>query len=127
MWISDVMELVRALWRARITFFWPIWIASAVMGALGVALVVGHASTPIISKGSITPERRQVWTRNAVAAMISLCVFLGCYVSLIPIWEDFCYPDNSMSVSYTHLDVYKRQGGKSARSEAKSAVPGFRP
>jgi hypothetical protein len=66
-----------------------------------VALAVGHVATRITreeNKGAISLGLtwRQVGGPRAVAAMALLAVFLGAYVTMTLVWEDFAYYDNSI-------------------------------
>jgi len=99
-----LLRTVRAVWRARVTSFWPIWITIAVAAAVWVAWVVRQPATPTFNKAekaSVARLPRYVWSRSAVAALTLLSLFLACYIAETLIWEDFAYYDNSMFTVYT--------------------------
>ncbi|MGB6545205.1 MAG: hypothetical protein WBE97_06225 [Candidatus Acidiferrales bacterium] len=93
------MHIVLALWRARITWFWPIWATITVAAAICVARVVGCAASsehPKSEQSFVSRNRRIVWSRGAVTALTLLGAFLIFYVALTLKWEAFTYSDNSM-------------------------------
>src|SRR5271168_4773859 len=99
-----LLQLIKAVWRARITCFWPIWATTTVVAAVSVAWAVGNASTERAldaEKAQAIAGSRNGWTRGAVAAVASLSLFLASYIALILIWEDFTYGDNSVFTLYT--------------------------
>jgi hypothetical protein len=101
-----LVQIVKAVWRARVTFFWPIWIATTIGAAICVAWMVGRAKKPIFENAIKTPIdltriRRHVWSRGAAASLTLLGLFLACYVALILKWEDFAYSDNDMFTLFT--------------------------
>ena len=112
---------VKAVWRARVTWFLPIWAAITVMAAICAARMVGRAPTPAREKPEYTsigqaPPRRNVWSRRSIAALILLGLFLVSYVALILKWEDFAYSDNDMFTLFTlrghniDLPIWKGEG-----------------
>src|SRR5262249_39396480 len=93
--IHDILWDMRA-WASRPVGFWVIWITTTVSAAVAVAWAVRQASAPRRAKeGSINfTLARQVATRRAVAALISLAIFLVFYITMILLWEDFASGDN---------------------------------
>ena len=94
-----LLQMLKTLWRARVDHFWPIWITITVVAAIFVVRVVGRAASPMVletSRASVTRTTRHVWSRDAVAALALLGLFLVCDVALSLRWEDFTYSDNSM-------------------------------
>jgi hypothetical protein len=89
--------------RVALFLFWPIWITMTAAAAICVALVVGWTASPMAHKASSNFNRtgRQVGSRGAVAALISLAFFLAGYIAMILAWENFTYHDNSIFTLYT--------------------------
>jgi len=101
---SFLQQLAKAVWTARVTLFWPIWISIAVGAAICVVWVVGKAPAPRVQeteKASIVRTPRYLWSRGAVEALMLLGLLLVCYIVLTLAWEDFTYSDNSMFTLYT--------------------------
>jgi hypothetical protein len=96
---SFLLQLIKALWRARVTSFWPIWITTAIVAAVCVMWVVGHAATPMrreVLKSSTVRTPKYTWPRSAGTALLLFALFMVGYITLTLTWEDFAYPDNSM-------------------------------
>jgi hypothetical protein len=81
-------------------WFWLIWITITTAAVMWVALAVRPAAAPQNQKTTITinlmPAWRLIRTPAAVAALTLLVIFLGVYVAMTLVWEDFAYYDNSM-------------------------------
>lgn len=96
---------LKAVWHHRITGFWPIWLTITAAAAASVAWAVGRAATPIVETEGVSPDfretRRHVWSRGTVAALLALGIFLGCYIAMILVWEDFTYYDNDTFTLFT--------------------------
>jgi hypothetical protein len=101
---AQTLNAVRIMLPAH---FWVIWTAITSTAAICcLALVVLHAATsatPKENKGAVGLSliRRQVGAPGAFAAMVMLAAFLGAYVTMILVWEDFAYYDNSIFINYT--------------------------
>ncbi len=94
-------QIVQTVWRARVLYFWPIWITITVAAAIVVAWMVGRKSTQACEKAEGVPTdleqtRRRVWSSEAIVALISLGMVLVCYIVVNLRWEDFAYSDNDM-------------------------------
>lgn len=99
-------ETAKAVWRARVTEFWPIWMVMAAASSI-IAWsfsreqpVIGQGkSRPLLDSGP-TPQA-VMWTRRAGPALALLGAFLSCYICIILFWDDFTYYDNSMFTLHT--------------------------
>ena len=89
-----LQQIAKAVWRARVSQFWPIWITITVAAAICVAWVVRQAETPMVREGKKT-RIDHVSPRGAVAVLLVLALFLVVYIALMLTWEDFTYYDNS--------------------------------
>jgi hypothetical protein len=100
--IHDALWDMRA-WASRPVGFLVIWITITVSAAICVAWAVGQAPRIQRAKeGSINFTLvRQVATRRAVAALISLALFLVLYITMILLWEDFASGDNALFTQIT--------------------------
>ena len=100
---AQTLNAVRIMLPAH---FWVIWTAITSAAAICLALAVLHAATsatPKENKGAVGLSLmwRQFGTPGTFAAMVMLAAFLGAYVTMILVWEDFAYYDNSLFISYT--------------------------
>ena len=101
---SFLLQLIKTLWRARVTSFWAIWITIALAAAICVTWVVGHAATRVQQEADKTPiirTPRYIWSRGARTALALLALSMVGYITLTLTWEDFAYPDNSTFTLYT--------------------------
>lgn len=99
-------HMVHAIWAARITHFWPIWITITITAAIAVAWLVGQSAAPTIRTpaeawGHLVLTPRLVLSRSSIAVITLLAAFLVCYVGAILTWEDFTYYDNDQFTLYT--------------------------
>ena len=95
------IEVLEAVWKARISWFWPIWVTMTVLVAICVAWIVRQAATSTVRDASkapidLTRARPHSWSRGALVALALLGLFLASYIVLILKWEDFTYYDNQM-------------------------------
>ena len=109
--MSFFVQVLNAFRIMLSAHFWLIWTTITTAAAIYVALAVGHAATRIAreeKKGAISVGLtwRQVGAPRAFAAMALLAVFLGAYVTMTLVWEDFAYYDNSIFT----LDILEGRG-----------------
>ena len=96
-------QLLHAVWRARVTGFWPIWIGTTGLAAICVAWAVRTGELPAgwaAREGRKTASHpgdtsHPIWPRTAVPALVVLSLFLLCYIAVTLVWEDFAYYDES--------------------------------
>ncbi len=101
---STLLQLPRAVWHARIAWFYPIWTTITIIAAISSGWIVANA--PIPSPQSVeekpTKPRLYLWTRGNIAALTLLALFLACYIEVVVVkWEDFADFDDSYFTLYT--------------------------
>jgi len=81
------------LWRERIEFFWPIWIAITLFGLVLVVWWVPRGEENAVDSTNV---KRVGLSRPTIFPLLLLSVFLACYIAGSLFWEDFTYYDNNM-------------------------------
>jgi hypothetical protein len=102
MWLF-LLHVLKAVWRGRVAWFWPIWITITGAAVVGVAWVVGHAASPpvkIVRETPITGGQRCSWPRDAVALTLSALVLVAFIVASLK-WEDFADYDDAYFTLFT--------------------------
>ena len=90
--LRHLLHPLKELWVERIALFWPMWIATTV---IGVWLVMWAIPQQANIQANSVPSRHHPPSRATVLAVAFLCLFLICYIAGILVWEDFTYYDNS--------------------------------
>ena len=89
--LHDLLLPFRSLWKDRLNLFWPVWIATTVIGALLAIWVIPRNKS--IPTGS--PSGQKDSARGTFLVVACLAVLLACYIAGSLVWEDFTYYDNS--------------------------------
>src|SRR5208282_3646128 len=99
-----LLQMLKAVWRGRVNWFWPIWVLITGGVVIGVASVVGHASTPIAEKDKEEPINRarpHARSAGAAAALTLVVLLLAGYIAVSLKWEDFANYDDSYFTLFT--------------------------
>ncbi len=99
-------DILQALWRQRISCFWPIWITLTVVAAVASAWFVSRARMRVPDEKQEVPSnpvrpQALIWSRNVFAVLVLFGAFLACYIALMMLWEGFAYNDNSVFTLFT--------------------------
>lgn len=99
-------QIAKTLWRARVTWFVPIWIFITAAAAIWIFRALArfdaqYPGTENLYGGVSNHLNLRSWTRKdwAATALLAALVFTSVVVMLT--WEDFTYYDNSMFTLYT--------------------------
>ena len=87
------VHLLGSIWRHRVELFWPIWIGTTVVSSILVAKVLPSAQGPVDNR---TPLREASTRRSFVVPLLVLLLFLGGYILLTLVGDDFTYYDDSL-------------------------------
>ena len=100
-------SILKTLWRARVSSFWPIWITMTV-AAIAVTWTVARAGTPILRNGKTafengTPTPRYTHSRYAITGLVLafLVVFLAGYIAVSVLAENFPFYDDFQLTLYS--------------------------
>jgi hypothetical protein len=104
--MSSFEQIARALWRARVTWFIPIWMFITAVAAIRIVWVLGRADASNLQTKSAlgfstVRHALQSWTRKDRSAAGLLAALVPFYVAIMLAGEDFTYYDNSMFTLYT--------------------------
>jgi hypothetical protein len=102
--ISFLLHILQVVWRARVEWFFQIWILVTGVAAIGVAWVIGPATTltPARPQGAMgTPARRYGHSISAIAALTLVILILLAYLVLALKWEDFADYDDAYFTLYS--------------------------
>jgi hypothetical protein len=104
--MSFFVHVLNALRAMLPALFWLIWTTITAAAAICVAFAVGYAANPTHQKEkkgafNLVLTWRRPDAYRASAAIALLTVFLGSYVTMSLVWEDFAYYDNSIFTLFT--------------------------
>lgn len=99
-------QAAKAVWRARIDAFLPLWTTMTAAASIAVAWSINHAGMVKVPQQArlstaFHGARPESPTRGAAPALISLLLFVAGYITITSLWEDFTYYDNSMFTLYS--------------------------
>lgn len=91
---------MQPLWQ-RDTLFWPAWSILTVAAAICTALLARQSAYPATSERNAPHKLPFRWSGRTVIPLCILACFLGGYVAMILIGEDFACYDNSLFTAYS--------------------------
>ena len=75
--------------------------------------VLGYTDEPVVSSDFLGDSRTSIFDADAGIALTDT------FVKVVSWYDNECGYSNKMAVSYTHLDVYKRQHGRCLIPDAR--------
>lgn len=104
--MSSVGRILRTFWRARVTWFVPIWILITAAAAVWIFHALRHFGSEDARSESFDIGVRQgvsqrTWTRTDWGATAFLAFLVFSSIAIMLAWEDFTYYDNSMFTLYS--------------------------
>ena len=104
--MDSLAAVSKALWSIHPQRFWVIWCTITIASLIYVKWLLGPIAITsrqerMVQSVGIKSIRQQIRDPKSILALTLLVGFLGFYIFMILVWEDFAYYDNDLFIVYS--------------------------
>lgn len=98
---SRVLNYLHKLWALRQISFWPAWSFLTAAAVICTAWLFRRPAGWAVREKSAPRETQFDWSRKTIVSLTVLALFLGGYIAMTLVWEDFALYDDSQFTLYS--------------------------